>query len=112
MDANSADLMLQFRIELVRCEPTTHFNASGSYCTGDGILHDTYGRFHLDPWSDNEWVGFRDNFVNVIVRYWDRKFALTPNRPWLRNATGSAAARITCNLSLQLVGAGPTRHQK
>lgn len=41
--ARTFDLTLQYRIQLVRCEPTTHFNASVAsriFCTGDGLLHD------------------------------------------------------------------------
>jgi hypothetical protein len=108
MDARTIDLMLQYSIQLVRCEPTTHFNAAGTYCTGDGILHDEYGRFHLDPWTNVEWLAFRDNFVRVIMRYWDGKFELAPNRPWYlpRGAQGAPElARITCSLSLGLVDA-------
>jgi hypothetical protein len=106
MDARTIDLMLQFSIQLVRCEPTSHFNVAGTYCTGHGILNDQDGRFHLDPWTDAEWAAFRDNFVGVITRYWDGKFELTPNQPWYRPSgpqVATEAARITCSLSLGLV---------
>jgi hypothetical protein len=115
MDANSVDLMLQYSIQLVRCEPTRHFNVSGTFCTGNGILHDTYGQFHLNPWTDPEWTEFSNNFVGVIMRYWDGKFELTPNRAWYlaRGAAGPAsAANITCNLSLGLVGTAATANQR
>src|SRR5262245_1934618 len=116
-DSRTFDLMLQYSIQLVRCEPTTHINAfhvsghrpghaSCTYCTGNGILHDGAEHFHLDAWSNTEWVAFRDNFVPIIMRYWDGKFELTPNRPWYppRGASGPAeAARITCSLSIRLV---------
>lgn len=110
----TVDLMLQYSIQLVRCEPTTHFNASGTYCTGDGILHDTYGRFHLQPWTDAEWVEFSNNFVGVITRYWDGKFELTPNRAWYqpRSQAAAVAANVTCSLSLGLVGTSTTANQR
>jgi hypothetical protein len=115
MDSRTVDLMLQYSIQLVRCEPTSHFNVAGTYCTGNGILHDEYGTFHLDRWTDAEWVAFRDNFVSVIMRYWDGKFELTPNRAWYqaRHAIGAAvAANITCSLSLGLVDtAGHANHR-
>ena len=106
MDARSIDPMLQYSIQLVRCEPTTHFNVAGTYCTGNGILHDESERFHLDPWTNAEWLAFRDNFVSVIMRYWDGKFELTPSRPWYQprhTQLAPEAAKITCSLSLGLV---------
>src|SRR5215467_3791373 len=72
----------------------------------NSILHDGAEQFHLDAWSNTEWVAFRDNFVPIIMRYWDGKFELTPNRPWYqpRGAQGAAeAARVTCSLSIGLV---------
>lgn len=115
MDAGIVDLMLQYSIQLVRCEPTTRFNVSGTYGTGNGILHDEFGRFHLEAWADPEWLAFRDNFVSVITRYWDRKFELTPDRPWYQARHGQAAperSRITCSLSLGLVdAAGQANHR-
>src|SRR4029450_2309899 len=107
MDANTIDLMLQYNIPPVRCEPTTHFHADHPSGNGHGILHDPpYGNFNLDPWQPAEWMAFRSNFVGIIMRHWDRKFELTPNRPWYRarHAAGApVAARITCSLSLGLV---------
>jgi len=115
MDARTIDLMLQYSIRLVRCEPTSHFNVAGTYCTGHSILNDQYGRFHLETWTDAEWTAFRDNFVRVIMRYWDAKFELTPNQPWYRpsgSQVAAEAARITCSLSLGLVDtAQPANHQ-
>jgi len=115
MDSRTIDLMLQYSIQLVRCEPTTRFNVSGTYCTGNGIVHDEGSRFHLDPWTNAEWTTFRDNFVSVIMRYWDGKFELSPNRPWYlpRGMQGTAAsARISCSLSLGLVDtAGLANHR-
>jgi hypothetical protein len=115
MDSRTIDLMLQYSIQLVRCEPTTHFNVAGTYCTGNGILHDHYGQFHLDPWTNAEWIAFRTNFVGVIMRYWDGKFELTPNRPWhlARGAQGGpAAATISCSLSLGLVDTAAVANQR
>ncbi len=115
MDPQTLDLMLQYSLQLVRCEPTTHFNVSGTFCTGDGILHDTYGRFHLDPWTDGEWTDFRNNFVNVIMRYWDGKFELNPSRPWYVSRGplgGTTAAKVTCSLSLGLVDSAAVANQR
>jgi hypothetical protein len=99
--------MLQYSIQLVRCEPTMSFNVAGTWCSGNGILHDSFGQFHLDPWTNAEWIAFRDNFVTVIRRYWDGKFELTPNRAWYQagGAQGPEPAPISCSLSLGLVDA-------
>ena len=58
-DRRTFDLMLQLRLQLVRCEPTSHFNVQGTHCNGNGILHDEFGTFHLDPWQTAEWTAFR-----------------------------------------------------
>lgn len=104
------DLMLQYRLRLVRCEPTTRFNVDGVRCQGDGVLRDGPERFQLEPWSDGEWTRYRDAFVPMITRFWDAKFALTPNRPWYSH-TGPAgtaqATEISCSLSLGLIDANP-----
>ena len=115
MDSRTVDLMLQYSIQLVRCEPTSHFNVAGTYCTGHSILHDQYGRFHLDPWTDAEWTAFSDNFVKVIMRYWDGKFELTPNQPWYRpngSQVAAEAATVTCSLSLGLVDSPRQANQR
>lgn len=72
-------LMLRYKIQLICCEPTTHFSAAGTYETGNGILNDEFGIFHLERWSEGEWAEFRNQFVNVMSRHWDDKFELTPN---------------------------------
>jgi len=113
--SQSMDLMLQFSLLLVRCEPTSHFNVLGTWCRGDGILHDEFGRFHLDRWSDDEWTAFRNNFTSVITRYWDGKFELTPNRPWHRPfgpAGAVEATPINCSLSLGLIDEAPRAHHR
>ena len=112
------DLTLQHRIQLVRCEPTTHVNEfmpSRIFCTGNGVLHDGPRRFHLDRWANDEWLAFRENFVRVIMRYWDRKLELAPNRPWYQPRSAQAApepARITCALSLALVDTAAQAHHR
>src|SRR4051812_6700445 len=92
------DLTLQFRIQLVRCEPTTSFRLpGGAHCNGDGIVHDL-GRFHLDRWDDREWLAYRDNFIWIIQRFWDRKFELVPDHPWYQPSGthgGGEAATIS-----------------
>ena len=106
MDDRTADLMLQFSVQLVRCEPTTRiteFRTWGTHASGDGILHDGRERFNLEAWTEAEWVAFRDNFVRVLMRYWDDKFELTPNRAWYqaRHAIGApSASTITCSMSI------------
>lgn len=116
--ARTFDLVLQYRIQLVRCEPTTHVNefmVSRIFCTGNGVLGDGARQFHLDPWANDEWLAFRENFVRVIMRYWDRKLELRPNRPWYqpRGARGAAeAATITCGLSLTLVDTAGRANQR
>jgi hypothetical protein len=113
-DRRTFDLMLQLRLQLVRCEPTSHFNVQGTHCNGNGILHDQFGTFHLDPWQTAEWTAFRTNVVPIIMRYWDRKFELTPSRPWYEPRPGEAAvaARVTCSLSLQLVDTAGHAHHR
>ena len=114
-DAQTFDIMLQLRLQLVRCEPTSQFNVLGTRCNGNGILHDEpLGHFHLVAWTPAEWTAFRTNIVPIIMRYWDRKFELTPSRPWYqpRHGGGAVAARFTCSLSLQLVEtAGHSHHR-
>lgn len=114
MNFSNHFLMLQYRIQLVRCEPTSHFNILGTYCTGNGILHDGSQRFHLDAWTDAEWNGFSNNFTSIITRYWDEKFELTPNRPWYPNPSPQppSASAITCNLSLELVDSAAQAHHR
>jgi hypothetical protein len=112
------DLILQYRLQLVRCEPTTPFNASAAsriFATGDGLLHDGPRRFHLDRWENAEWLAFCEHFIRVILRYWDRTLELVPNRPWYqRRGTQDApeAARITCGLALRPVDTAAQAHQR
>src|SRR3954468_8637849 len=113
--AQSMDLMLQFTINLVRCEPTTVFNVAGTYCHGHGIMHDEFGTFHLDPWTDGEWNEFRNNISSIIMNYWNSKFELTPNQPWHRPygpQRPAEATPINCSLSLNLVDQAAGAHQK
>ena len=118
MDERTVDLMLQYSIQLIRCEPTTRiteFRSVDTHASGNGIVRDGSDRFNLDAWRDDEWVAFRDNFVRVITRYWDGKFELTPSRAWYqaRHAIGApSASRITCSLSVGLVdAAGQANHR-
>ena len=77
MDERTVDLMLQYSIQLIRCEPTTpitEFRSVGTHASGNGIVRDGSDRFNLEAWRDDEWVAFRDNFVRVITRYWDGQF--------------------------------------
>ena len=118
MDDRTVDLMLQYSVQLIRCEPTTRiteFRSVDTHASGNGIVRDGSDRFNLDAWTDGEWVAFRDNFVRVITRYWDGKFELTPNRAWYqaRHAIGApTASRITCSLSIGLVDAAGQANQR
>jgi len=114
-NARTFDLMLQLRIQLVRCQPSSHFDVMGTRCNGNGILHDEFGDFHLEPWTPQQWTLFRSHFVPILMRYWDRKFELTPSRPWYqarRDGGAPEAARITCSLSVQLVETAGHAHQR
>ena len=118
MDERTVDLMLQFSIQLMRVEPTTRlteFRTWDTHGSGDGILHDGRERFNLDAWTDAEWVAFRDNFVRVLMRYWDGKFELTPNQAWYqaRHAIGAASApKIACSMSIGLVDTAGLANQR
>jgi hypothetical protein len=118
MDDRTIDLMLQFSIQLVRVEPTTRlteFRTWGTHGSGDGILHDGRERFNLDAWTNAEWVAFCDNFVRVLMRYWDGKFELGPNRAWYqpRHAIGAASSpKITCSMSIGLVDTAGLANQR
>jgi hypothetical protein len=117
-DSRSIDLMLQYSIHLVRWEPSSHLDIGGgtnTRGTGDGIVHTPFGQFHLDTWRNEEWIAFRDNFVSVLMRYWDGKFELQPNRPWYRPRGAQGAperASITCSLSIGLVDNPAQANQK
>jgi|EndMetStandDraft_8_1072994.scaffolds.fasta_scaffold101127_2 hypothetical protein len=114
-DTRTFDLMLQMRLQLVRSEPSSHFDVLGTHCNGDGILHDgRFGNFTLDTWPPEQWANFRSQVVPIIMRHWDRKFELTPSRPWYQPRHGEAAvaARFTCSLSLQLVDTAGHAHQR
>ena len=107
--------MLQLRLQLIRCEPTSHFDVMGTHCNGNGILIDGRETFHLDPWATAEWMAFHNNVVPIIMRYWDRKFELTPSRPWYQPRHGEGApvaARFTCSLSLALVDTAGHANQR
>lgn len=113
LDDNTFGLILQFRVKLVRIEPTSHFYASGTYGTGNGILHDTDADFHLQSWTDLEWETYKRDFVGTIRNHWDGKFILSPNKPWYRPRLGSAliSANIQCGLSIELVETSAQAHQ-
>jgi hypothetical protein len=114
VDDNLHELILQFRINLARIEPTSVFNAAGTYSTGNGIVHDDTGEiFHLNAWTDVEWENYKREFVNVVRRNWSDKFILDPNKSWYRPRAGSVLtpANIVCSLSIQLVETSAQAHQ-
>lgn len=113
IDDNTFGLILQFRVMLVRIEPTSRFFTGDTYATGDGRLHDLYGRFNLDPWTNQEWETYKNRFVEVVQRHWSDKFVLEPNVPWYRPRLGSTLtpATIQCSLSIELVETASRAHQ-
>ncbi len=115
VDEQHLDLALRYRIELVRCEPTTRIRMPGlpnTFANGDGKLHDDGAIYNLDTWKDWEWFAFRDSFPRVIKDFWDEKFELTPNRPWFRPLPHQelTAPKVTCSLDIKLVPG--TAHQQ
>ncbi|WP_353722894.1 hypothetical protein [Dyadobacter sp. 676] len=113
IDDTTFGMILQFKVHLVRVEPTTRFFMADTYATGNGIMHDTYGRFHLESWSDSEWEEYKRKFVTVVQRHWSDKFILDPNKPWYtpRSTTARNTATIQCGLSIQLVDSASQAHQ-
>ena len=62
VDEQSLDLALRYRIELIRCEPTTRIRVpglSGTFANGNGKLHDDGDIYNLAAWEDWEWFAFR-----------------------------------------------------
>lgn len=113
IDDTTFGMILQFKVRLVRVEPTTRFFMGETYATGNGRLHDTYGHFHLDRWDDHEWEDYKDRFVNVVQRHWSDKFILDPNKDWHvpRTTSPRNSATIQCGLSIQLVDSSSQAHQ-
>ena len=110
---NQFELTLQFRIRLVRIEPTSHFSDGGSWMNGKGVLHGPYAPFThpLHAWNDLEWETYKREFKDVIERNWNDKFVLLPNKAWYSPLLGSGkiSAPIQCSLKIQLVDT-PSQH--
>lgn len=105
---NRFELTLQFRIRLVRIEPTTHFTDGGTWAKGDGVAHSPYHPFthKLHAWNDLEWTNYRQEFCRVIERNWNNKFVLIPNKAWYippPAGSGKLSAPIQCSLKIELV---------
>lgn len=113
IDDTTFGLILQFKVHLVRVEPNTKFFMGETYATGDGILHDEYGRFHLNSWANQEWEDYKRDFVSVVQRHWSDKFILDPNKDWYvpRNNAPRNSATVQCSLSIQLVDTAAQAHQ-
>lgn len=113
IDDTTFAMALQFKVHLVRVEPTTRFFRPDTYATGNGRLHDLYGTFHLDPWPDQEWEAYKRRFVEVVQRHWSDKFILDPNKAWYvpRRTVAPNNATIQCGLSIQLVESAAQAHQ-
>jgi hypothetical protein len=76
-DRRTFDLMLQLRLQLVRCEPTSHFNVSGTHCNG---ISASAGRpwisqlrqHHLRPAHGEAPLTFTARVVGPqLITYWD-----------------------------------------
>jgi hypothetical protein len=113
IDDTTFGLILQFKVHLVRVEPTTRFFRPDTHATGNGILHDIYGNFHLDAWVDRDWEEYKRRFVEVVQRHWNDRFILDPNKDWYTPRAGSVrnSATIQCSLSIQLVETAAQAHQ-
>ncbi|WAC10767.1 hypothetical protein [Dyadobacter pollutisoli] len=113
IDDTTFGLILQFKVHLVRVEPTTRFFRPDTHATGNGILHDTYGTFHLDAWDNRDWEEYKRRFVEVVQRHWSDRFILDPNKDWYTPRSGSTrnSATIQCGLSIQLVETAAQAHQ-
>lgn len=117
VDEQSIDLALRYRIELVRCEPTTRIQIPGiaaTFANGDGKLNDEGAIYNLDVWENWEWFAFRDGFRRVVKDFWDGKFELTPNRPWFQQGAHQAltAPKVTCSLDIEIVNSPGKAHQR
>lgn len=118
LDEQRLDLALRYRVELVRCEPTTQIQIPGvsaTFANGDGKLHDDGGAiYNLDAWKNWEWFAFRDGFRRVVKDFWDEKFELTPNRSWFRPSPHQelTAPKVTCSLDIELVNSPGQAHQR
>ena len=118
VDEQHLDLALRYRIQLIRCEPTTRIaipHLSSTHADGDGKLHDDGGAvYNLAAWADWEWNAFRDNLPKVIRDFWNEKYELTPSRPWFRPLPhqGLTAPKVTCSLDIELVNSPARAHQR
>ncbi|WP_052731142.1 zinc metalloprotease [Spirosoma radiotolerans] len=105
---NRFELTLQFRIRLVRIEPTTQFYEGDTWASGNGVMHSPYHPFthKLNTWNDLEWTNYRQEFCRVIEHNWSDKFMLIPNKAWyIPPPAGSdkVSAPVQCSLKIQLV---------
>lgn len=109
------DLVLQYRIQLVRVEPTTKLLQAGHQAPGDGTLLDDEGKtFNLQAWQEWEWQAFRNSFAQVVTDFWSGVFELTPNRPWFRRTEGEklTAPRVVCDLSVDVLDTPARAHHR
>ena len=107
IDDNRFELTLQFRIRLIRIEPTSHFTDGNMWMKGDGNLSyvDGHRTIKLEDWNDLEWETYKREFKSVIERNWGERFVLTANKAWYTPRPGSAPvnALIKCSLAIQVV---------
>ena len=106
IDDNRFELTLQFRVRLIRIEPTSSFAYREAYMDGKGILHtmDDHKKFNLNAWNDLEWETYKRGFCDVLERQWGGRFVLVPNKAWygkLKNGPLKSSL-IQCNLSIQV----------
>lgn len=107
IDDNRFELTLQFRIRLVRIEPTSHFTDGNTWMKGDGNLYDMdlHRTVKLETWNDLEWETYKREFKSVLERNWGERFVLTANKAWYTPRAGSAPVNslIKCSLAIQVV---------
>ncbi|GAB3796429.1 hypothetical protein GCM10028819_14020 [Spirosoma humi] len=107
IEDNRFELTLQFRIRLVRIEPTSSYTDTNTYAKGDGNLQyvDGHQTIKLEPWNDLEWEIYKREFKQVLERNWGERFVLTANKAWYTPRAGSAPinALIKCSLAIQVV---------
>lgn len=109
------DLVLQYRIQLIRVEPWTKVLLSKHHAPGDGTITDDESQmFNLTAWPEWEWYAFRDSFAKVITDFWSGLFELTANRAWFRRSDSepAIAPKVVCDVSIDVQDSAAGAHHK
>lgn len=104
IDDNTLTLSFKVRVFLQKVEPWEKLEFGKLSCDGNGSVTDkiTGDISYLDPWNQNEWKTFPDEFSTIVTQYWDNQFDLIPNKPWYKSAKGLTAAKIQCRVSIEI----------